>query len=759
MKLTTKRTICTFILTAMLSQTSLGALSYTGLGEVYDIKRDTVGDGLKYSELYSTDDNGKNQQSYIFEYDPDGGTLPLVRWGNTVYGPGRVGALVKAAEEEGDSIFGALNGDFFSMQTGVPLGVIIDDGKIISSDDSKYALGFKADGSAIIGKPSISINLTNVSDDGAEYKINQFNKYPSKWGVYLLTRDYSDSTHSTENSREIVVMPEDDIPTEGSVYGMVLDVYDGVCDTEIPEGCVVISIAETYADYSKFDDISVGDLLQFDVTCDEEWRDVVTAIGGGDILLDEGEMPEDIIDEDHEKISHPRTAVGIKEDGTVVFFAIDGRISASRGLKITELASVMSELGCVTALNLDGGGSTTVLVRASGESSCVYVNDPADGSYRTVGNAILFMSEAESDGVPSALSLIPNTPYILSGSTVDFSAQLLDSAYMPIDMYLSGDQLDISFAEEYEDGVGAISEKGFTAGNIPGEYRLDVTVAGSDGEISGDVSVIVVDAPDSIKITQSADKIRPGTLVEIDIEPMLGKKELLCDVGSFSFTLNGEQKAADPVAYPGALLICDLGYLDTDGNFQSFGGEGYEGTVEIGISYGEFTETVTVEIGDFSDTVADFETENDITKFMAESEGGNIKITQSDKGYKSDGALEITYDHTDAEEGFAAALKLKTPVHIGKDAESIKLWVSGDISETLSALVHDADGNEHSLEYVVTKDYTVPLGWRELTALIPEDLKDGKLTLDSLISFSGSGTSEGTLLLDGAIIYYGRTEP
>ena len=71
---------------AMLANIPLGALSYTGLGEITDIKRDTVGDGLTYSEFKSTDENEKPQQAYIFEYSPDGGVLPLVRWGESVYG-------------------------------------------------------------------------------------------------------------------------------------------------------------------------------------------------------------------------------------------------------------------------------------------------------------------------------------------------------------------------------------------------------------------------------------------------------------------------------------------------------------------------------------------------------------------------------------------------------------------------------------------------------------------------------------------------
>ncbi len=758
MKNPLKKFLCTIVLSTMFAEIPIGALAYTGLGEIYDIKRDTVGDGLKYTEFHSIDLNGKNQQSYIFEYSPRGGTLPLVRWGDYVYGKDRVGKLVSAAKDDGNTVLGAINGDFFSMQTGVPMGVMIDSGRLISSDDSKYALGFKEDGSAIIGKPSVSITVTNITGDGEALKINQLNKYPSKWGVYMLTEDFGETTHSTETSREIVVQMSDVLTAEGTVYGIVEDIAEGMTDTEIPQGCAVISIAEAYTEYHSFDGISVGDILQFDTTCAEGWNDVVTAIGGGDIILQDGIMPENVIDEDHEKTSHPRTAVGIKDDGNVIFFAVDGRISASRGLKLTELSSVMSELGCVTALNLDGGGSTTVMVKASDSPDCVYINSPADTSYRALSNAILFMSKHESDGIPAALSVTPNTPYVLAGSTVYFSAQILDSAYMPTNMWLDGELLDVSFAEEYEDGAGTFAQNSFTAGNIPGEYALTVSTVVSENKISGDVSVTIVDNPDSLTFTASAKKIRPGTFVKINREARLGNKILLCDTGSFSYTLNGEQNIPNPESYPGAMLVCELGYLDFDGNFQSFGGAPYKGTVEIGISYGDFSECITLEIGDFSEVIADFEDETQSEKFTVQSDIAAVKLQPHESGYKSDSALEIAYSYTGGEENGTAVLKLETPVKIGKDAKSIKLWVSGDESILPSATLLDSDGNTYTAEYSVTKNYTVPLGWRELTAEIPDELNERELVLDSLLVFDIVPESVGTLLIDNAIIHYGSPE-
>ena len=58
--------------------------------------------------------------------------------------------------------------------------------------------------------------------------------------------------------------------------------------------------------------------------------------------------------------SNPRTAIGILSNGDYVFVVSDGRTSESAGLSLYELAEFMQQLGCVTAYNLDGGGSSTM---------------------------------------------------------------------------------------------------------------------------------------------------------------------------------------------------------------------------------------------------------------------------------------------------------------------------------------------------------------------------------------------------------------
>lgn len=93
------------------------------------------------------------------------------------------------------------------------------------------------------------------------------------------------------------------------------------------------------------------------------------------------------------RLRHPRSAVGIKANGRIILLTVDGRNENSAGMSLFELAKTMRWLGCVSAINLDGGGSTTLWV--SGYGSNGVVNYPSDNKLwdhegqRKVANVIL----------------------------------------------------------------------------------------------------------------------------------------------------------------------------------------------------------------------------------------------------------------------------------------------------------------------------------------------------------------------------------
>ncbi|MCI8388792.1 MAG: hypothetical protein HFE63_10035 [Clostridiales bacterium] len=749
----------TALAAAMLMSFPLNALSYTGLGEIDSLMRDTIGDKLTYTEFKSTDQSGRTQNSYIFEYDPSGDVLPLVRYGATIYGKDRLGALVSSEKNSGSQVLGAINGDFYSMQTGVPLGVMIDGGRLVSTDDSKYAVGFTSDGRAIIGKPSVKLSLVNLTRGWDAVEIDQLNKFPTIWGVYMVTDDFASTTLSASESLEIVIELDGDIKASGSVSGRVRDVVRDDCNTNIPKGCAVITIANTFEDYPLFANLEVGDEVRIDTTCEAGWEDVVTAIGGGDLILSDGVLPDGTIDEAHEKVSNPRTAVGIKPDGKVVFFAVDGRSSSSRGLTEAELSAVMSELGCVTALNLDGGGSTTVMVKGSTSTDCVYVNSPSDGSYRSLSNGLLFVSRESSDGIAAALSPIPNTPYLLRYSTINFVAQPLDRAYVPVGEQIGSDQLSIMFDpnEVYANNVGSVSGAAFTAGGVAGEYKFIISTT-NENPIYGNASVVVVDHLDDVIVEPANARILPGSIVPINVTALYKGRSVIHSADSFYYTLNGTHIESSSEDYPGAMLVCDLGYLDVDGNFHAFAG--VSGDVEIGVWYDEFVRYVKLHIGDGSDVVSDFEDAADIGNFSV-SAGKSVNdmyFSPSDGGYKSESALTVGYSFENSSVERLVDVKLRSGFPISPDAQSIKLWISGDVSGNMTASVADVSGNIYDISYVVTKDYSRQNGWRELTAVIPASLKNGTLTLESVLSINDLGRADRTIKLDNIMVYYGEEE-
>ena len=103
--------------------------------------------------------------------------------------------------------------------------------------------------------------------------------------------------------------------------------------------------------------------------------DVQEAVSGYQWLVRDGEL---ITTNDDETIA-PRTAIGLKKDGTVVWVAIDGRQEPySSGLTIHELAELMYAAGCVNAINMDGGGSTTMAARYNTTGDLVLQNSPSD---------------------------------------------------------------------------------------------------------------------------------------------------------------------------------------------------------------------------------------------------------------------------------------------------------------------------------------------------------------------------------------------
>lgn len=185
--------------------------------------------------------------------------------------------------------------------------------------------------------------------------------------------------------------------------GVVLDLADGAGNVVIPRDGYVLSGTGAAAEWLR-GNARPGARITLDVNLEASACVAPDITGGGPRLVRGGKV--DLGEEAfaHEKVRHPRTAVGVTAAGSLLFLTLDGRQTRSSGMTLRELAEEMIELGAMEAMNLDGGGSTAMVVRDE------IRNSPSDGRERAVGDAILIYSVATEAELERLKSRIGQTP-------------------------------------------------------------------------------------------------------------------------------------------------------------------------------------------------------------------------------------------------------------------------------------------------------------------------------------------------------------
>ena len=189
-----------------------------------------------------------------------------------------------------------------------------------------------------------------------------------------------------------------------------------------------------------------------------------------------------------------RTAVGITYDGRVVVMALDGRQEPfSCGGSAIEIAQIMLDAGCVTAVNLDGGGSTTFAAKPEGSEEITIVNRPSDGYERSVSSSLLIVSTAKPSNVFDHAVVASDYDYLTVGTQLELHASGVTATGGAIALP-EGAQMRLS-----DETIGTLSEQGvFTAAAV-GDVQVQLVSA--EGEILGTKTLHVV-VPTDLKFTK-----------------------------------------------------------------------------------------------------------------------------------------------------------------------------------------------------------------------------------------------------------------
>ncbi|WP_229402981.1 phosphodiester glycosidase family protein [Micromonospora okii] len=271
----------------------------------------------------------------------------------------------------------AVNGDFFDINnSGAAQGVGVRSGELVQSPVAGHtnAAAISADG---LGRV-IQVNFDGTATlPTGPVALTQFNNMVQTDGVGLFTPLWG------AYPRERAVAGARRVAEVTVVDGRVAAVAPAAGTGPIPAGTTVLLGRDAGAD--ALAGLRPGDAVS--VAYRPKASDGGTlraAVGGGNVLVRDGAV-QSIADAS----LAPRTAVGFTADGKrMIMLTVDGRQVDSRGVTQTEMGRMMAELGAWTALNLDGGGSSTLLARRPGEASVRVENSPSDGTERAVPNGL-----------------------------------------------------------------------------------------------------------------------------------------------------------------------------------------------------------------------------------------------------------------------------------------------------------------------------------------------------------------------------------
>lgn len=295
-------------------------------------------------------------------------------------GVNTVAAQMKLLMEQGREPLAAVNGDFFDTSEsyqGAPRDLQITDGQLISAPSGHTC--FWLDGQ---GKPQMTNLISNchvTSPDGKATPFNLNQARPND-GAVLYTPVLT-STH-TSGGVELILERKPGcnwLPLKaGEKYQARVKEVRTTGDTPIPADSLVLSLGPKLAGWPGT--IKAGSVLELSTDMIPGVSNIKTAVGGGPVLVRDGKPGH----WGGLQLRNPRTAVGWNQK-YLFLVEVDGRQRISSGMTFPELADYLVKLGCDNAMNLDGGGSSTLWALGSVR------NSPSEGHERQSANNLVVL--------------------------------------------------------------------------------------------------------------------------------------------------------------------------------------------------------------------------------------------------------------------------------------------------------------------------------------------------------------------------------
>lgn len=478
------------------------------------------------------------------------------------------------------------------------------------------------------------------------------------------------------------------------VDGTVTKVTDQVGAGAIAEDTQIL-VARGGAAATTLATLEVGDPAAIGYELSENAANVVAAIGGNQRLLTDGSVTSS-----GDTSVEPRTGVAFADGGSTMYLAVvDGRQQSSIGMSLTQFGQFFKDLGADNAVNLDGGGSSTMLARAAGDEEATLLHNPSDGQERLVPNGLgLFV--AQGSGAVAGYRIVPehsegdDAARVFAGLHRSVQARGFDEMYAPV----------AGTTPSWTSSTAAATVTGTaTEGLVQGVEPGSATVRAAAGQAEGSFAVQVLGALERVSASTSL--------------LALANAESTGTISLVGHDAQGYEAPIDPVdvtvtGNDGGLLQIVPGALNT---FQVTPTTSV-GSAELHFDVQGRSVDVAVTVGLTDTMISSLE---DAAQWRASGARATMTVNADPNG-RTGTAVHLTYDFSQQPGTRTANLYPPARYPVPGQPQAIKVWARGTTSIGANAATYlgfrDANG---TTKFVYS---TAPMGndWQQIAFPIPQ---------------------------------------
>ena len=381
--------------------------------------------------------------------------------------------------------------------------------KVFSSTSSVIAPGVTQEIKMALTNDDKQIVYYIATADITRSDVNIYANYNGNDGSVWKMARVTDQMKSAEAKHTNPDDAENYIPNYSAVISTNADFYN--MSNGAPAGALVMEGIE-YNGLGNEDFFGILNDGTPIIGGSEEWNanrgNIKEAVGARPRLIKNGKI---IVDDTSDYYSQrvTRTCVGITYDGKVVMMVLDGRQEPfSAGGSAIEIAQIMLDAGCVEAVNLDGGGSSTFAAKGEGSNDIVVVNRPSDGYERSVSSSLLVVSTAKPSTEFDHAVISADYDYLTVGTELEIRVAGVTSTGGAIAV---PEDAELKVSDESK---GSVVNGVFTATAV-GNAKVQLVAA--DGSVLGSKTLHIVE-PDELKFTKDNFNIIYGETEEFPIE-------------------------------------------------------------------------------------------------------------------------------------------------------------------------------------------------------------------------------------------------